>query len=313
MEGIKMERKYFAINEDLAYYARQQWSFTEYKKGTLTEEYTESCNNVYELAERAQQEQPKYFDEAYKVALKYAEKYAEWINTKHNIDMMCPSVMICGAANFPTKKKERQNSRMDSHWKELEYINALPRKIEKILKGEMVIKSSDENAIEKLQEKVEMLEKFKAEMIEGNKYYKKNGTLEGFEGMDQEKINQTTFLINKGVFGSSTRIFDTANTNASIKATKQRIEKLTQEKEKGTQEVATTEDGNELFKVVENTEIMRLQLVFDGKPSDEIRDLVKKNGFKWSPKNNAWQRQLTENARYSLKRIKPELEKLLAA
>jgi hypothetical protein len=48
---------------------------------------------------------------------------------------------------------------------------------------------------------------------------------------------------------------------------------------------------------------MRLQLIFDGKPSDEVREVLKKNGFKWSPKNGAWQRQLTDNAICSLKRV----------
>lgn len=90
-----MERKYFEINEDLAYYARQQWSFTDYKKGSYTEEYKKSCDTVYDLAERVHLEQQKYFDEAYNIAVKYASKYADWINTKHNIDMICPSVMIC--------------------------------------------------------------------------------------------------------------------------------------------------------------------------------------------------------------------------
>ena len=53
--------------------------------------------------------------------------------------------------------------------------------------------------------------------------------------------------------------------------------------------------------VIENVELMRLQLVFDGKPSDEIRGTLKKNGFRWSPKQGAWQRQLTANARFALR------------
>ena len=62
-----------------------------------------------------------------------------------------------------------------------------------------------------------------------------------------------------------------------------------------------------LFKVVENTDIMRLQLLFDGIPEASTRDVLKKNGFKWSPSNKAWQRLLNDNARYSLTRIKKEL------
>lgn len=83
-------------------------------------------------------------------------------------------------------------------------------------------------------------------------------------------------------------------------------------KEKGTTETTTADaDGNELFKVIKNTEIMRLQLIFDGKPADEIREILKKNGFKWSPKNGAWQRQLTDNALYSLKRVTETIKAII--
>ena len=39
-----------------------------------------------------------------------------------------------------------------------------------------------------------------------------------------------------------------------------------------------------------------IQLVFDEKPSEEQRRTLKRNGFVWSPTNEAWQRQLNANA-----------------
>ena len=53
---------------------------------------------------------------------------------------------------------------------------------------------------------------------------------------------------------------------------------------------------------------MRLQIFFDEKPVQDIRSILKKNGFKWSSKNGCWQRQLTDNARNSLERIKKEIK-----
>ena len=47
--------------------------------------------------------------------------------------------------------------------------------------------------------------------------------------------------------------------------------------------------------VVENAEAMRIQLIFDGKPDEETRALLKSNGFHWSPSFGAWQKQLTES------------------
>ena len=55
---------------------------------------------------------------------------------------------------------------------------------------------------------------------------------------------------------------------------------------------------------------MRLQLFFDNKPEAEIRDILKKHGFKWSPKNSCWQRQLTNNAKYALSQVNYNLCKI---
>lgn len=51
------------------------------------------------------------------------------------------------------------------------------------------------------------------------------------------------------------------------------------------------------FDVVANEEANRLQLVnFEEFPTPERRGILKDNGFKWSARFKAWQRQLTENA-----------------
>ena len=48
---------------------------------------------------------------------------------------------------------------------------------------------------------------------------------------------------------------------------------------------------------------MRIRLIFDDKPDDKTRELLKSSGFKWSPKNNAWQRQNTTNGIYATERV----------
>lgn len=63
---------------------------------------------------------------------------------------------------------------------------------------------------------------------------------------------------------------------------------------------STKFDGGE---IVKNAELNRLQIVFDEIPGEEIRDELKRNGFRWSPSNQAWQRQLTPNAEAAARRI----------
>ncbi len=49
-------------------------------------------------------------------------------------------------------------------------------------------------------------------------------------------------------------------------------------------------------KVIQNVKDNRLQLIFPGKPESVMIDTLKSRVFKWSPRNGAWQRQLTHNA-----------------
>ena len=55
--------------------------------------------------------------------------------------------------------------------------------------------------------------------------------------------------------------------------------------------------------IVEDTTDNRLRLIFPDKPNEATRALLKTYGFRWSPRAGAWQRQLTNNARYAVMEI----------
>ncbi len=48
-------------------------------------------------------------------------------------------------------------------------------------------------------------------------------------------------------------------------------------------------------RLVKNTALDRVQLVFPGKPDPETIKDLKRSAFRWSPREGAWQRQLTRN------------------
>ena len=70
------------------------------------------------------------------------------------------------------------------------------------------------------------------------------------------------------------------------------------------------EGADKYFKIERNKDINRLQLKFDGKPPQEQREILKKHGFRWSPTQEAWQRQLTPNAEYSIDYVIRDFNKL---
>lgn len=296
----------YEINESLARTAHEMNSFSEYKKGSTTAEYSRYVTECEAIAEAQKAKYPERADEIDGLADRYAKQLAEWYNTNSAIEAMCPSIMISGGSNFPVRKKEAQNSRRKAHWEKWNEIQKIPDRIKTI--GTGGIQSNDANAIEKLKAKLERLEQAQETMKAANAYYKKNGTLKGFDGMSEETIAEVEanmvkpWHLDKKPFAG----YNLSNNSADIRRVKERIAELEAAK---AQETKSEEvEGIDGLELVENTELMRVQLIFDGKPSEDVRNILKKWAFRWSPKESAWQRQLTDNGRYAAQRAIEEIK-----
>lgn len=297
-----MERKYYTINEETARTAQNINSFRDYTTGSATSSYQNRVNEIYDIVNQIAEKKPNLADKAQRMADRYSRKLAEYYNAYYRNEASCPSIMICGPANFPTKKKERQNSRRESLMNEWNYLESYADKIKRLLTQEQPILSNDENVIELLTEKIADLEAEKESMKALNAYYRKNETIEGYDGLITQDMQMHLDFVFKFNFIHCS-LFDTSNINQEIKRNRDRLTQIQRVKDAGTSE--TEYNG---FRVVENSELMRLQIIFNGKPEPEVRDILKSNGFKWAPSQSAWQRQLTSNAKYSLKRVVEQLQ-----
>ena len=296
-----MERTYYTINETTARQAHEMMSFSDYKTGSKTAEYKSMVDKAYDLAADTVKVRPDAADRVYALADRYAKELADNFNRDSEIGTRCPSVLISGSGNFPTRKKEKQVAAWETCRKEFKEIQGIVEKIKNIRYGKEVIKSGDADALEKLEAKLETLKKNQENMKAANRAIRLKDTEKGDAklaemGYTAEQIKQLREPDFCGRVGYADYML--TNNNANIHRIEGRIKQLKAAKENGTQE-----QENEFFKVVENTELMRLQLFFDGKPDADVRSILKSNGFKWAPSQAAWQRQLTENARYSLGRV----------
>lgn len=95
--------------------------------------------------------------------------------------------------------------------------------------------------------------------------------------------------------------YQLSNNLANIKRMRGRVAEL-EAKAKAADEVGFKEQEFNGLTVVKNFTEDRLQLLFDGKPDDEVRKVLKSNGFRWAPSQQAWQRKLTNNALYALRK-----------
>jgi hypothetical protein len=56
-------------------------------------------------------------------------------------------------------------------------------------------------------------------------------------------------------------------------------------------------------RAIANHDEDRAQIIFPGKPDADTIRRLKGSGWNWSPRNQAWQRKLTVNARHDAKQI----------
>lgn len=142
----------------------------------------------------------------------------------------------------------------------------------------------DPQAIEKIGGRVAQLEARQKMMVEANKLIRKNDRA----GLAQMGFSESAIdgLMTPDYMG---RVgfpdYALQNNNANIRRLKGRAKSL-----EALAAVPTSEQelpGN--VQLIDNAEANRLQVIFPGKPGPEIREALKRAGFRWAPSNNAWQ------------------------
>jgi hypothetical protein len=168
------------------------------------------------------------------------------------------------------------------------------------------ISSDDPDAIEKLQAKLDGLMQNQEQMKKANAAIRKLSRLEishddraarvaemsGISLAIAKKVLEPDYCGRIGYRG-----FELSNNNAVIRSTQQRLELLKSQwaTVEAVGEDRTIEHTDLDIKEVHNYVINRIQLIFPGKPEADTRTLLKGRGFRWSPREGAWQRQLNTN------------------
>jgi len=295
-------KKYYDISEETARRGHDSVHMSEYKANSATNGYRAAVDEAYEIAERQKKKVSEFYHEKIDALVdKYARKYAEWTNNYNRNQASCPSWFVCGPANYPVKKFQRQQARENSLWQEYEQIQGILEKIKSV--GTGPIDLTDPHAKEMLEDRLQKLQKELDESKELNAYWRKHKTFVGCPVIKPEHAEKRTEDFKQTLkdcpwISSPCPAYELTSLRDRIKRTQARLDELNMR-----QTTESKEDAHEGFKVVENNEIMRLQIIFDYKPDEETRNVLKSNGFKWAPSQSAWQRQLTPNAQYALKRV----------
>jgi len=204
-----------------------------------------------------------------------------------------------------SEKKHRSHiSKIDSNYsKGFEAMHKAEHYAEKAAAAEENnnIMSTDSDAIKKLQAKIDYLQKSQDTMKAVNKIIKKHmkKKTSPHDDLSNLKISNESILrlLKADCFGGiGYASYSLTNNNATIRAAKKRLEALTKMHER--KEINIKLDNG--IEILEANQ--QIQVHFVGKPSQEIRDIIKRHphSLKWSSYSIAWVRKLTPsiNNRY---------------
>lgn len=287
METTNNRRASVEALKPIAYRASQGISFEPEKRG---EQWMNDCeNSLRHYLAQIPEEMHATFEH------KYVQLYGQWLGAMSR----CISSMITGGSNFPVRRAEKANRNCDAA---LQRLNQWTEKFIKRCNRQQRLTGWAE--IERLQEKVDTLQRLQDMMKAANKVCRSTKLAEVEKvdelvalGFTEKQANQLIAPVESWqVVGFAP--YQLTNNLAKIKDAQARIARLTRIAQSSDREL---EVNGVMVQVCNNEE--RLRLCYNGKPDTPTITMLKQCGFKWSPTNKAWQRQLTDNAYYAASHV----------
>ncbi len=236
---------------------------------------------------------------------RYERHFVAWLHAKSN----CLSSMITGPSGFPVRRAEKANR---SERKRLEEFGAFREGyFARLERDKRRAERASIDPVKEMREKIEKSERLQDQMKAANKIVKskKLPDAEKIDRLQRElhfSENLALEALRPDCFGCiGFAPYQFTNNLANLKRMRERLAELERKAATPTREL----DRADGIRVVENTELDRLQVFFPGKPDATTISLLKGNSFKWAPSHGCWQRQLTENARRTLADVLPTINK----
>ena len=224
---------------------------------------------------------------------RFIAKYREWLGAMSR----CFSQMITGAGGWTAATHRRHERTNAAEHAARERLDQWKEKVIKRCNRQERLTGWAE--VERLQSKLEDLQKAQEMMKRANKVIRDKKLAE-VEKVDElvaigftEEAALRIMDPSHGWWGAGFAPFELSNNNAQIKDTEAKIARHTQ--------LASQEDEEKeypwgTFRADYSDE--RYRFIFGQIPDEDVRKLLKDHGFKWSRRNNAWQRQITANSKY---------------
>src|ERR1035437_6884548 len=258
---------------------------------TIIEYSTELENDIADITSWAQSEEQKKFvvESISRYAGNYEKYLSAWLSSQSN----CASSFITGGSNFPVSQQQKRHRWADNHY------NTFRTWRTRGLKAMKKFYTPSVDALElnrqKLADALKLHSFMKAVNSAHRDFIKNPQSIDALQLSDTWKIKIRSFVPQYSWIKHPFAPYQFTSNKARIKMYESRI-KVLEEKNSKAVEIGRKEipfaDG---FVILNYTED-RIQIKHNEKPSREIINRIKSNGFHWSPSNKVWQRQITEQA-----------------
>lgn len=287
------------ISKDLARRAYSGISFEPEKRAER--ECSDFLNTIAEIEQKfeiAIEKNPDLKDqlivkkESVKGSIK--KRWEAYLSSQSNV----MSFMITGPARFPS---ERNRKRAEWAYNKMSDLLSFINRVNKIINRATRVTKSINDKLEIAKNNLELQIEFHEVMKAANATLRKNGLAIAIAFLKEKGISDevvSCFSNERGLnwWKEGFAPFQLTNSLARINHTKDQIIALeTRDKLE-----STIING---VRIEANTNDDRVRIHFDGKPSPSTISALKSNGFRWSPTNKAWQRQLTGIAMKKAKNI----------
>lgn len=209
---------------------------------------------------------------------------------------------------------KRAHGHMDKFCEELNKVKHYESKAANV--GTGGISSDDPDALDKLRAKLDGMQVSHEHMKKINAAWRKAGKpapsdgegwakVAEWAGVELESLRSVRETLARfPYYNAPFPSYSLTNNNANMKRVKDRIEEL-----EAASEYEDKEQEFEDFTYRECTYENRVMFIFNGKPSEEARRVLKSAGFKWSPKRDGkpWVRQLNNAGLYQAKVVMEKL------
>lgn len=300
------------ISSSLAVAAFAGTSMSPERRGDrIREEYAAHLNGI------AAQYRGRIADadlESYRAG--YRKRYTAWLNAMSR----CMSVMIAGPSNFPTRRNEKRNDIERRRLEELmDYQQKGAHRLYLLAHPEFIpIATGAADAVGRLAEKqaaeltdhdhMKAANALWRKLTKGMRIPDTRDEPESYTPAIKEAMKAALQSLPKhlvrSAFGQAYgervpfQAWELSNARARIKRLSGQA--TVAARLAGT---PTEEWTNGDVTVTDNAEAERVQIGFPGKPDAATIARLKSRGFRWSPSNQAWQRQRTSQALYEAKQI----------